>query len=113
MSSKDNDAPPDTETSAALTEKVEREAAKDPIVGKLGQMKWKVPGNRSSIPSADTGPAQKPSFEPEVIRMTKERDYIGIFLNALPIIVFFARVLMPQVCLCFVHVGSVHKLICM
>ena len=77
----------------------EREASRDPIVDKLGRMEWKVPGSRSSIPSDDTGPAQKPSFEPEVIRMAKEEDYIGLFLNALPIIKFFAKVLVPQVCL--------------
>ena len=85
----------------------ERDVSRDPIVGKLGRMEWQAPGRRSSIPSADTGPAQKPSFEPEVIRMAKEGDYLGLFLNALPIIMFFARVLVPQVCLRFVHVVCV------
>ena len=85
----------------------ERDASRDPIVDKLGRMEWKVPVGRADIPSADTGPAQKPSFEPEVIRMAKEGDYLGLFLNALPIIMFFARVLVPQVCLRFVHVVCV------
>ena len=63
-----------------------------PIIQELGETEWKVPSDRSSCRSQDTGPQQDPRFRKKV----RDNDYLNLFLDALPVLNFWKRIVETQ-----------------
>ena len=65
----------------------------DPIMQQLGSLVWKVPADRTHVPTdTRTGPQQNCEFEVHV----EDGDYGALFFDALPVRSFFKRICASQ-----------------
>ena len=63
-----------------------------PIVEELGDAEWRVPGDRGSCPTQNTGPDQRPKFRASVVG----DKFLRLFLDALPILSFWKRIVVTE-----------------
>ena len=63
-----------------------------PLVAEMGEAEWRVPSDRATCASQNTGPAQPPQFRVKV----ENKKYLRLFLDALPITTFWERVVVKQ-----------------
>ena len=59
-----------------------------PIFAELGETRWRMPSDRGSCATQDSGPHQDPRFLVKV----QDRNYLKLFLDALPVVTFWFRI---------------------
>ena len=70
----------------------DKDKTEHPLLEELGELEWKVPGDRTSCKSQNTGPEQNPKFR---VRVQNDK-YLRLFLDALPVDAFWKRVVVKQ-----------------
>ena len=63
-----------------------------PIFEQLGAARWRLPADRGSCATQDSGPHQDPRFLVKV----EERNFLKLFLDALPIVTFWQHIVVAN-----------------
>ena len=97
MTDEEGEQQSDHESEVVLTWKKPKTWQQDreghPLIAELGETEWKVPVDRGSVQTQDTGPQQDPRFRKKV---RDKADYLNLFLDALPILQFWQRIVQKQ-----------------
>ena len=70
----------------------EKDREEHPLLRELGEAEWKVPADRGACPTQNSGPRQEPRFRQKV----NGDNYLRLFLDALPILTFWDRIVKKQ-----------------